>query len=114
MADGADAPAAKATLPRPPPYLSVKPWLAPARFAQLRALVEEVQPDIIHSYYVGTTLTVRLALGRRHAIPRVFPVPGPLHLEHPFFHRAEIATADPHDTRAGRASGVPSLRSTPA
>jgi glycosyltransferase involved in cell wall biosynthesis len=46
---------------------------------------------------VGTTLTMRLALGRRHAVPRVFQVPGPLHLENGFFRRAEIASAGPPD-----------------
>jgi glycosyltransferase involved in cell wall biosynthesis len=84
----------------------MKPWLAPARFAQLRALVEELQPDIIHSYYVGTTLTARLALGRRHATPRVFQVPGPLHLEHAFFRRAEIATAGPRDYWIGTCRSI--------
>ncbi|MEW6378547.1 MAG: glycosyltransferase family 4 protein [bacterium] len=36
---------------------------------------------------------MRLALGKNHPIPRLFQVPGPLHLEHAFFRRAEIATA---------------------
>lgn len=75
----------------------MKPWLAPGRFRQLRALVEELQPDIIHCYHVGTALTARLALGKRHPIPRAFQVPGPLHLEYAFFRRAEIATAGPRD-----------------
>jgi glycosyltransferase involved in cell wall biosynthesis len=73
------------------------PWRFPALRRALRALVDEVQPDIIHSYFVGTTLTMRLALGRSCPIPRVFQVPGPLHLEHPFYRRAEIATAGPVD-----------------
>jgi glycosyltransferase involved in cell wall biosynthesis len=84
----------------------MKPWLAPARFAQLRKLVEELQPDIIHSYYVGTTLTARLALGRKHPIPRVFQVPGPLHLEHALFRRAEIATAGPRDYWIGTCHSI--------
>ena len=69
-------------------------------------MVEELQPDIIHSYYVGTTLTARLALGKRHAIPRVFQVPGPLHLEHAFFRRAEIATAGPRDYWIGTCRSI--------
>ncbi len=84
----------------------MKPWLAPTRFKQLRALVEEVQPDIIHSYYVGTTLTARLVLGKKHPIPRVFQVPGPLHLEHAFFRRAEIATAGPRDYWIGTCHSI--------
>jgi len=74
-----------------------KPWLASGRFRHLRDLVAELKPDIIHCYHVGAALTARLALGKRHPIPRVFQVPGPLHLEHPFFRRAEIATAGPRD-----------------
>lgn len=69
-------------------------WRLDKRFNQM---VEEVQPDIIHSHFVGTTLTMRLSLGRNHPIPRVFQVPGPLHLEHTFFRRTEIATAGTND-----------------
>jgi len=83
-----------------------KLWLAPARFTQLRELVDRVQPDIIHSYYVGTTLTARLALGRNQPTPRVFQVPGPLHLEHPFFRRGEIATAGPRDYWIGTCHSI--------
>lgn len=78
-----------------------RPQAWPALFARLRALVNTVQPDIIHSHFVGTTLAMRLALGRSHSIPRLFQVPGPLHLEHPFFRRAEIASAGPADSWIG-------------
>lgn len=47
----------------------------------LRAMVDEVKPDLIHSHFVLTTIIMRLAL-RDNAVPRVFEVPGPLHLEH--------------------------------
>jgi glycosyltransferase involved in cell wall biosynthesis len=60
---------------------------------EFRELVETVRPDLIHSHFVGTTLTMRLALGKRCRIPRVFQVPGPLHLEHALFRNAEIALA---------------------
>jgi glycosyltransferase involved in cell wall biosynthesis len=78
-----------------------RPQSWPGLFARLRALANSVQPDIIHSHFVGTTLTMRLALGRSHPIPRLFQVPGPLHLEHPFFRRAEIASAGPADSWIG-------------
>ena len=84
----------------------MKPWLAPARFARLRALVAALQPDIIHCYHVGTALTARLALGKQYPIPRVFQVPGPLHLEHAFFRRAEIATAGPNDYWIGTCQAI--------
>jgi glycosyltransferase involved in cell wall biosynthesis len=73
------------------------PWQFPAMADRLVDLVHCLEPDIIHSHFVGSTLTMRLALGRNHRIPRVFQVPGPLHLEHLFFRRAEIATASIRD-----------------
>lgn len=65
--------------------------------AQVRRLVHEVRPDIIHSHFVSTTLMLRWALGRNHAIPRVFQVPGPLHLEHWNSKWAEIFSAGEND-----------------
>lgn len=55
---------------------------------QIRKVVNEVKPDIIHSHFVLTTLLMRLAL-RSYNIARVFEVPGPLHLEHTIY-RNEI------------------------
>ena len=70
-----------------------QPWKLASSVNLLRALVSKVNPDIIHSHFVGTTLMMRLALGRRSPIPRVFQVPGPLHLEHHLFREAEIRMA---------------------
>src|SRR5439155_7610798 len=39
--------------------------------ADMQQLVSEVAPDIIHSHFVGTTITMRLALRKRHHIPRI-------------------------------------------
>lgn len=83
-----------------------QPWRAPAMFHALRNLVARLDPDIIHSYYVGTTLTMRLALGKHFARPRVFQVPGPLHLEHAFFRHAEIATAGQADYWIGTCQSI--------
>ena len=77
------------------------PWRFPELAAKLSALVKTVQPDIIHSHFVGTTLSMRLALGRGTTIPRVFQVPGPLHLEHGFFRRAEVFSAGRSDYWVG-------------
>lgn len=66
-------------------------------FACIRALVDEVEPDILHSHFVANTLALRVALGKKHRIPRIFQVPGPLHLEHPFFRVLEISTAGERD-----------------
>jgi len=89
------------------PDLPVRaPWRFPQVRQELRDIVARVQPDIIHSYHVGTTLTMRLALGRSCPIPRVFQVPGPLHLEHTFYRRAEIATAGPSDYWIGTCNWI--------
>jgi glycosyltransferase involved in cell wall biosynthesis len=74
-----------------------RPWAFAAVARQIRALVDGVEPDLIHSHFVGTTVSMRLALGREHPTPRVFQVPGPLHLEHVFFRRAELLAAGAHD-----------------
>lgn len=73
------------------------PWKFPALAASLSALIQEVRPDIIHSHFVGTTLSLRLILGRGKTIPRIFQVPGPLHLEHALFRNAEVALAGNSD-----------------
>jgi len=74
-----------------------KPWKWPSLNRAFRRLVDDVSPDIIHSHFVGTTLTMRMALGKSHPTPRVFQVPGPLHLEHPIFSRGEIWSASSPD-----------------
>jgi glycosyltransferase involved in cell wall biosynthesis len=74
-----------------------RPWLAAPRIRALRRLVGEVEPDLLHSHFVGTTVTARLALGRRPSPRRLFQVPGPLHLEHWGPRRAELATAGAGD-----------------
>lgn len=73
-----------------------KPWLNIAQIKRLRGLVDEIQPDIVHSHFVATTLLMRIAL-RKYAIPRIFHVPGPLHLEHLIFRTVELCLAQPQD-----------------
>lgn len=74
-----------------------QPLRVPSVLGAFRSLVEKVHPDIIHSHFVGTTLTMRIALGKAHPIPRLFQVPGPLHLEHSLFRWGELLTAGPPD-----------------
>ncbi|HVK28537.1 MAG TPA: glycosyltransferase family 4 protein [Nocardioides sp.] len=59
-------------------------------------LVEDIRPDLVHSHFVDTTLALRSAL-RGNPLPRVFQVPGPLHLEHSVTRRVELATSGPAD-----------------
>lgn len=62
----------------------------------LRTIVEEVKPDIVQSHFVITTILMRLAL-RNINIPRIFEVPGPLHLEHWHTRNAELLLAQRND-----------------
>jgi glycosyltransferase involved in cell wall biosynthesis len=71
------------------------PWLLNGVARRARALIEAVQPDVIHSHFVSTTLTLRAASTRR--TPRLFQVPGPLHLEHWLYRSAEIACSSACD-----------------
>ncbi|MDA8139145.1 MAG: glycosyltransferase family 4 protein [Desulfobacteraceae bacterium] len=84
----------------------LKPWLLATRLKTLRNLVVDLQPDIVHSHFVGTTLSMRLALRRDPYLPRIFQVPGPLHLEQALFRWGEIATARSNDFWIGTCSAT--------
>src|SRR5262245_12047488 len=70
-------------------------------FPQIRQLVESVSPDLIHCHFPTNAIAVRLALGRHHRIPRVFQVPGPLHLENAPSRWLDIVTGGSADTWVG-------------
>lgn len=74
-----------------------RPWKLAGRRRTLLSLMEQVRPDLIHSHFVSTTLLVRIALGKSHPTPRIFQVPGPLHLEHTLSRYGEMAAAGPGD-----------------
>ena len=95
------------------------PWQLPAAMRGLRALVSSVRPDLIHSHFFGSTILLRLALGAKHPVPRLFQVPGPLHLEHRLWRTVDLATAGSQDAWIAssrcilahyRAAGVPEQR----
>ena len=71
---------------------------------QICKVVNEVKPDIVHSHFVVTTLLMRLAL-RNYRTARVFEVPGPLHLEHTIYRKADLWTA-----QKKKAFGIPPCR----
>lgn len=74
-----------------------RPWEMPRVLSACRDLVEKTEPDLIHLHHAGPTYIARIALGKRHAIPRIFQVAGPLHLEHELFTQLDIRTAGPPD-----------------
>ena len=73
-----------------------RPWKNIPQIKTLRTIVKAVQPDLIHSHFVATTLLMRLAL-RGSNIPRIFHVPGPLHLEHSLFRNMELCLSKAQD-----------------
>jgi glycosyltransferase involved in cell wall biosynthesis len=60
---------------------------------RLRSIYNEVQPDIVHSWFTQTTLYARVFLRRERAI-RMFEVVGPLHLESKVFSFFDKLSAD--------------------
>lgn len=72
------------------------PWNLSSRAMKLRELILQIAPVLIHSHFVSTTLMLRYAL-KDEDIPRLFQVPGPLHLEHPFFGQWETFWANNQD-----------------
>jgi glycosyltransferase involved in cell wall biosynthesis len=72
-------------------------WRIPGVCAVLRQLVADVRPDLIHTHHVGTTFALRIALGKNSKIPRIFQVPGPLHLEHSLIARLDTQLAGAQD-----------------
>ena len=61
-----------------------------------RKLVLEINPDIIHSHFVGTTYFMRMAL-TGIPIKRIFQVPGPLHLEKTITRKVDVNLANKYD-----------------
>ena len=61
-----------------------------------RAFVRNRAPAILHAHSVGGAMFARIA-GRQLHVPRIFQVPGPLHLEHALPAFAETITANRDD-----------------
>lgn len=72
------------------------PLLFVRRANGLRNLVRAIEPQIVHSHFVGTTMMMRVALAGIDT-PRLFQVPGLLHLENTLTRQAELLTASSRD-----------------
>lgn len=77
-----------------------KPWKFFSLCKKIKQTIKLVQPDIIHLHFVTNVLMCRLAL-RKDKTPRLFQVPGPLHLESRLTSLAERKTATKSDYWAG-------------
>ena len=71
-------------------------WNMASKLKAFRKLLRAIKPDLVHSHFFGTTIVMRLAM-RGFSIPRIFQVPGPLHLEHSFFRNLELLVSDKND-----------------
>lgn len=74
-----------------------KPWENVGIVINLRRIIDKVNPDIVHSHFVATTLIMRLALLGNCNIKKIFHVPGPLHLEHWLYRRIDLITSNKYD-----------------
>lgn len=63
---------------------------------KFRKLLHQINPDIVHSHFVGNTIFMRIAM-KGLSIKRVFQVPGPLHLETTFTRAIDLKLADKYD-----------------
>lgn len=77
-----------------------RPWKFFAKCKEIKKIVAEVNPDLIHLHFVTNVLMCRLAL-RKDKTPRLFQVPGPLHLENAVTRLAEKLVATKADYWAG-------------
>ena len=73
-----------------------KPNLFLRNIYKFRQLLADINPDIVHSHFVGNTLFMRLAMTGL-SIKKVFQVAGPLHLEKKFTRLLDIKTANQYD-----------------
>lgn len=77
-----------------------KPWQIFSRSKTIKAIVSLYKPDLIHCHFVTNVFMIRFAL-RRSNTPRLFQVPGPLHLESWFYKRIELFLSNKYDYWAG-------------
>lgn len=73
-----------------------KPFSFIERVKNIKRIIAEVKPDLIHCHFVTNIIMMRIAL-RQDTIPRIFQVPGPLHLESFLFRMLDIYTATQSD-----------------
>lgn len=77
-------------------FPTTRPWLLESRSSSFREKIREIKPELIHSHFVSNSLLMRYAL-KSEKTPRIFQVPGPLHLESYFFGTWEKCWAQEND-----------------
>lgn len=72
------------------------PFRLPFIKTRIINLITEINPSLIHTHFVTNTLLLRYAL-KDLPYPRIFQVPGPLHLEHSIFGQWETMWSNKND-----------------
>lgn len=78
----------------------LRPWQLFSRIKLIKNLINQIKPDLIHCHFVTNIMMIRLALHKKGP-PRIFQLPGPLHLEHFLYRKLEILLSDSRDFWAG-------------
>lgn len=78
----------------------LRPWIIFDKIKRINKIINDIQPDIIHCHFVTNIIMLRIAL-KKSKIPRLFQVPGPLHLESWFYRKLEILFSNNNDYWAG-------------
>lgn len=78
----------------------LRPWKIFKRIKDIKNIVKNEKPDIIHCHFVTNILMLRIAL-RNSKVFRLFQVPGPLHLESGFYRRLELFLSNKYDFWGG-------------
>lgn len=73
-----------------------QPSLFLENIKKFRKLLEEINPDIVHSHFVGNTIFMRIAM-KGLSIKKIFQVPGPLHLEKKLTRALDLKLANKYD-----------------
>jgi glycosyltransferase involved in cell wall biosynthesis len=79
---------------------TMKPWKIFNRIKKIREFIKKENPDILHYHYVTNIMMARIAL-RNIKIPRIYQIPGPLHLEQWFYRKAEYVLSTKDDYWVG-------------
>jgi len=73
-----------------------QPTLFLENVKKFRKLLNQINPDIVHSHFVGNTIFMRIAMKGLN-IKKIFQVPGPLHLEKKITRALDLKLANSYD-----------------
>lgn len=78
-------------------FPAASPWRLTEITRSARRIVQQIDPQIIHTHFFGNTVLLRRALRSCYDRPIIFQVAGPLHLEHALYRNWDLRSAGPND-----------------